>query len=79
MKFTRNEIEGFVSSKRWTGTYPMFNEFDRHWGEAETLQEGYDSFVAERNQMFQSLKAEFQSNHSAMSKQGADAYADNWN
>jgi hypothetical protein len=79
MKFTRNQISAFVRSSSWTGTEPMFNDFDRNWGNAETLKEGFVNFKKERNRMFNSIKAEFQSSHSAMSKSGVDAYANNWN
>jgi len=76
--FTNEEIYAYIKKEGWNGSYPMFNEFKEHW-KGKTLEEGYTSFKASRDSMFNSIKSEFQSSHSAMSKRGADAYANNWN
>lgn len=75
------EINQYLRAQNWVGTDLRCNDFyeKRSWNKFKSNQEAYTWFKKHRNSMFESIKAEFQANHSAMSYRGAQAYADNWN
>ena len=75
------EINDYLKKVGWTGYLlnPYHDNYEKSGWNSQENDEGYKWFRSRRDSLFNSVKTEFQSKHSAMSPEGASAYANNWN
>ena len=81
MNRTKNEVNTYLDKVGWTGRkmYWPCNYEMKNWNSFDNNEDAYEWYKGRMNSLANSVEREFQAKHSAMSPQGASAYADNWN
>lgn len=73
-------FDALVKERGWSKQTMYVDRRELQWANEKTSrEEALDFITSYRQKLCRSVAAEFQSRHSAMSAQGAQAYCDNWN
>ena len=77
------EINSYLLKQGWRGSFICTlggkDSYEvRQWNSRATPELSYAWLVSHRDSLFNSVKAEYQAKHSAISNSGASAYGDKW-
>ena len=81
MENTREHINKYLIENEWKGLLlEPFNHYElKMWNSFDSDVEGFEWYHKRMDSLARSVAGEWQARHSAMTPEGASAYADNWN